>query len=310
MSARRWSRGREASRPAEARPETDPVIGDLLDDMRALRLHLTADLSAAAGAVEAGADAVAADFVAADRLLIEDFVRQARARLDPVAPEGGAAPATAAAATRDGAPLRRRLLPAAPALAAAAALAAVLYGVVPGHAGSGAAGATQPVAQSWQRFSTLARSDAPAAQVIAAANQLHASLESLIAAAGTDPAKARQALQVLELEQQLLLQDQPQGGALLLAQTRALVVRLTALLPGVATTAPTLLPPAAPTPPAARRRRGFAASPAPSAAPVPSASPSAQPASPAPAPTTSPAPAPSPSPTQIGPLGPSPALPT
>lgn len=291
--------------PASARPVGDPAIDDLLADVRDLRLSLAMDLSAAAGAVEDGAPDVATDFLAADRALLAEFLRRAREHLAVEPAEAAPAEAEQPAVVPAPAHRLRRLLPAAPALAAAAALVAILTGVVPTH-GAGASVSGTPVAESWQHFSHVAGSDASAAQVIAAAGELHESLETLIAAAGHDPAKARQALHMLELERQLVLRDLPAGSSVVLAQSQALVARLAAIAPDVVakTTRPKPAPPAIQAPvatpsPAPSAAPAATTTPKTTSAPSPSASPSPSPAK---SKTSTPSPSSSPaaSPTDIG----------
>jgi hypothetical protein len=311
MWARRRGGDRSSGQPCAARPEQDRTIGEILGRVRELRLHLAADLSAAAGALDEGAPSVAADFVEADRQVIDDFVRRARACLEPAATEPAAAPAAAEpAAAEPGHGFARQLVSTGRVLAAAAAclaLAAVLY---PVQTSSTDAVAGRPVAESWEHFSDIARSDASAAQVIAAADQLHESLADLIAEAGHDPAKMRQALHLLELERQLVLRDRPAGASVVLAQSQALLAQLAALLPtGVPGVASAAVPKPSATLLVVPTAKGSPA-PSPAAAPEPSASPSAPAPAPAPAPTSStPASSPSPSPSDINPIPTAPSVP-
>jgi hypothetical protein len=57
-----------SSQNAPRRPTTDAAVSDLVESIRALRLTLTADLAAAAAAIEAGEPAIAQDILTADRL--------------------------------------------------------------------------------------------------------------------------------------------------------------------------------------------------------------------------------------------------
>jgi hypothetical protein len=60
--------GRTTRRRARAEEDAAAAVCDLIDDIRTLRLTLTADLAAAAGAVEADEPAVVADILAASRV--------------------------------------------------------------------------------------------------------------------------------------------------------------------------------------------------------------------------------------------------
>jgi hypothetical protein len=58
---------RRTDNPVDGRPATPAEMTELVDNIRLLRLTLTADLAAAAAAVEAADPAVARDIIAADR---------------------------------------------------------------------------------------------------------------------------------------------------------------------------------------------------------------------------------------------------
>ena len=66
---------------ATSHPDVPENLAELLDDLRALRLTLVADLTAAAAAVDADSGRVAADIVDGDRRELAAFLRRSRTRL-------------------------------------------------------------------------------------------------------------------------------------------------------------------------------------------------------------------------------------
>lgn len=281
-------------RSAKPRPSADPVgpddVAGLISELQALRLTMGTDLSLAAGALDADAPEVAAEVIEADRAELAAFRLRAEARL--AALSALAAPAVPAPAGPP--PLyrrvaRSRLLPAAPVLAAAAVAVAISTGALPapGHGGDGFR--PQPAASSWQAFSRAA-SDRSSTAVLAAARQLHQSVESLIAEAPHNPTAGAQAMLLLQMERAILLQDQPPGTPQLLAQAQSLVERLTAALPHLPTTIDGVK----------QQTHRHASTPSPTATPAPYASPT-RPAEPSPSPA-----APSASPTPPSTIGPIP----
>jgi hypothetical protein len=200
----------------------------LLRDVSTLRLTLDSDLTVAAAAAEADRLDVAAEIVDFDRAELAAFAERAIERLREADAEVAAAPVRPQDATPT---LRHRMaLAAGPAMLAAAAVIAVV-GLSGGSQGT-PAGVTRPqLMASYSAFSALVKSDNNPGRLVAIGHQLNASVEQLIAGAAHDPAKARQALRILEAEQYLLTQHHPSGSETLLAQARALVRRLQQTIP-------------------------------------------------------------------------------
>jgi hypothetical protein len=186
------------------REPSDPDLEALLAEIDGLRLRLTADLGAAAGALDAGAPEVARDALAG----AQDDVAVFALRSDRALQDAGAAAVAGepAAVVR---PLRRRagqrLGVLAPALTAAAALVAVLVGVVPS---AGPTAAQRPpitsAAASYAELLRLHEAGASAPRLAAAVRRLRADVARLVALAADDPATAEQALRLLEQEAALL----------------------------------------------------------------------------------------------------------
>jgi hypothetical protein len=225
------------------RPEAPAELTELLTDVRELRLTLTSDLSAAAGALDAGAERLAAEILDADRSELARFTRQAMDQLAHLQ-HGDAAPAGPAAATRT---WRRRALIALPAVPLAGALAmsaAAAAGLlpVPGHSSSSAhvsVHASTPVTSTFKKFETVVNSDPNASQVITAATELHQQIADLIATAPQDPSHVREVAQLLQLEQALLLRKQPPGSSVVLAASRKLAATLLHIVPTISPTTTT-----------------------------------------------------------------------
>jgi hypothetical protein len=272
----------------------------LLRDVSTLRLTLDTDLTVAAAAAEADRVDVAAEIVDFDRHEIAAFSERATDRLrEPAAHE--AQPVAGSPRAR----IRHRVaLAAAPAMLAAAAFIAVVSINGSGTGNPANHAVVQPrLMASYSRLTELARSNKDPAALVAVGHELNDSLAQLIAAAAHDPAKARQALRILEAEQQVLTVHHPTGASVLLAQARVLFRELQAAAPEVV---------GVPEQPASRPSTAAAApAPQPSLAVV---APTPLLPTPAPAPTVSPTPSPaaqSPTPepstgTSTVPPGPSP----
>ena len=232
------SQGELTGLEAEPTPRSEQTAPtDLIGDVHALRLTLTTDLTIAAAALDADAPQIAADVVDHERIEVAAFERRALAHLSELEAARavvGIHPAPVIPAARGP---RWRGLPAASLAAAAAAIAGLVSLAAappPGTSGNGPTvnvAQTQPLHESYADYRKLATRRAAAHEVLAAADALHRSLAPLIARAAADPAAARQVLQVLHLEQQLLLEARPPGMAQLLDQARRLVARVSAVLP-------------------------------------------------------------------------------
>lgn len=294
-----------ASRPASAAgPE---ALDELLGEVRELRLTFVADLSTAAGAVEAGAPEVAADILDADRDELARFFRMADDRLRELERAAHRDPAPAGAdvvalPTRR-AHARRRIavaLPAIPLVGALTMAAAAAAGVLPVPGTSTASSprhGTSAIADeksALQQFASVVDSDPSAQQVIAAANKLHQQIVAMIATSNGDPAQASAIAQLLQEERALLLSKQPPGAQVVLAATRSLITQLDGHSKTI------VVPVASPQP-----------ADVPTTSPKPTASPSPSPsktAKPSPTPTHSSSPKPSPSPSSSDAPGPLPKV--
>lgn len=285
------SRFGRSRRGGASLPPGDPLEG-LLEEMHDLRMTLTADLTAAAGAADAGAAEVTRDIIDADRAELARFARVANVRLERLA-RGESEPVVARPAWR------RRIavaLPVVPVVGAMALSAAAATGILPIP---GATHAAKPAVvradnsspeSSFQQLVSVLNSDPNASQVIAAASKLHNQLRALMNSSSNNPKQAAEIADLLRMEQSLLLSKQPPGVTVVLDATRKLAARLVDVAPelkNAPSAVPTLVPTAAPH--ATHHHH------------VPSASPSAQPAAPqptapAPQPTSSPQPDQSPSP--------------
>jgi hypothetical protein len=284
-------RGR-SRRPAAS--DNPAALEGLLDDVRALRLTLTADLHAAAAAAEEGAAQIASDILEADRDELARFRRVAEMRMS-----GASQPEPVAA----GSPSRWRrravvALPAVPLIGAMAVSAAAVTGALPmpgQTAGSKAATqapaaqqAASPVTSSFEELVSVVGSHrASAHDVIAAARRLHRQIAELIATTSHDPARAEQVAELLRMEQSLLLQAQPPGASVVLDATRRLAEQLVSNAPRLPDPAPTDTKLPRPLPTSSHKGGGKPAAspaprkttspkpsqPAPSASPDPSSSP-------------------------------------
>ncbi|MDQ1746171.1 MAG: hypothetical protein QOD07_434 [Frankiaceae bacterium] len=304
---RRWIR-REAAPRRAVEPGTRgaEALDALLGEVRELRMTFVADLSTAAGAVEAGAPDVAADILDADRDELARFFRVADERLREL--ERAAhreVPANVVPMpTRSPSRTRRRVavaLPAVP-LVGALTMAAAAAGVLPvpgtststgtSHHGTSAIAAES---NALRQFESVVNSDPSAQQVIAAADKLHRQIVALMATSKGDPAQANAIAQLLQAEQDLLLRAQPPGAQTVLAATNSLITQLKG---HVKTVTPVIAPP---------KPADVAPKPASSSSPKPSPSPSKT-AKPSPTPTHSSSPSPSSSPSSSSNPGPLPKV--
>jgi len=275
------SRFRGRSRQPAANGVPSP-LEDILQDVRDLRLTLTADLHAAAAATEDGATQVASDIVEADREEIARFRRVAESRLlgiqrlavvEPEAPKW-----------------RRRAivaLPAVPLVGAMALSAAAVSGALPlpgEHAAKPPAvqsAPTSPVTSSFQQLEQVVDSQQSSARdVIAAARVLHRQLAALIASSSNNPSQAAALAELLRAEQALLMTAQPPGASVVLDATRRLAKQLVdtaTKLPAPDPTSTRLPKPLATSSPKPKTSSSPSPSPKKSTTPKPSTSPSATP---------------------------------
>lgn len=206
-----------ASEAAPGRGPRVPELSALLGEIDALRLALSADLGAAASAVEVEAYDVARDVVAGGQDDLAAFSVRARHHLaaEPEADAGDSEAGADPVSSRIRAGRGRRLALLAPALTAAAALVGLLAGVVPapGPGATGRAPMTNAAAASYAELWRLHERGAPAPRLAEAARELHTEVARLVALAAEDPATAERALQLLELELRLL-DDAKHDGAL------------------------------------------------------------------------------------------------
>ena len=272
----------------------EPRISELdalLRDVDDLRSTMRRDLTLAATAAKAGEADLAGWLLLGDDGRIRTFEERALAHLHELeagelSDEAAPVPAPVPAQRR-----RHRLLPAAPMVAACAALFGFLTGSVPGVSSSVESPATSNVAlDSYARLTTLATNGGSDDSITAAAEQFHADLAPLVAAAGTDPIAAQKALALLRSERAVFAGgvDSPALRAVL-RQADLLVARLQASLPRKPLR-PTVVVPAP------QQQSKPKASTAPKSSPAPKPTPAATPAaSPQPSPTSSSKPSPAPS---------------
>ena len=279
-------------------PPLREVIGDLpepriseldalLRDVDELRSTMRRDLSLAATAAQAGETDLAGWLLLGDDGRIRTFEERALAHLHELEAGEALDEAPAVPVQRR----RRRLLPAAPMVAACAALFGFLTGSVPGVSGSVESPSTSNVAlDSYARLTTLAANGGSDDSITAAAEQFHADLAPLVAAASTDPIAAEKALALLRSERAVFASgvDSPALRAVL-RQADILVARLQASLPRKPLRHTVVLP-------APQQQSQPTSSPAPKASATPKPSPTASPApSPKATPTASAKPSPAPS---------------
>jgi hypothetical protein len=219
-------------------PGVDPdEIKELLEKVQQLRMTLTADLSAAAGALDADEPEVARDIIAADRVELH------RIAAPPVPAQRSAAP-------------RRRILIALPAIPLVGALAitgaAALTSGSSHHPTAGRSVVTAintPAAIQQTAATTLHQLERVVAhhhgqrQVVTVAAQLHHQLTALITTAPHDATQLGEVQRLLSVEQQLLESHRGEGTAIALAASRHLNKLLAAA--GLPTVLPSSLPPVA-----------------------------------------------------------------
>jgi len=270
----RWpwrARARRSATPIDAVPIDSEAFAALLDDVHELRLTLTADLAAAASAVEAGEPAVARDILAGDRHELVRLTDRSRPR-----------PTPQPAPRREPARPRRALL-ALPAIPLMGALAMTGAAALDGGSHSGnvqsdshhsAAPTTQESPSEIRRTaaSTLHQLEQVVAQhprgtaVVAVAASLHRQLTAILSSSANDPQRLTEVRQLLAAEQRVLETHGGHAVAVALAASR----RIAKLLDMQN------VPPIIPSP---------SSSPAPAESTKPTKS--ATPSSPAPKPTTS-----------------------
>jgi hypothetical protein len=212
-------------------------IDELLSGVAQLRMTLAADLSAAAGALDAGEPAVARDIVDADRVELRRLrgehppahhaPRQSRRVLLalPAIPLVGALAITAAAAL---VPHDQR--PAAPRVTQAESAAS--------H--KAAPRSRQTAASTLRSLERLVTADSQPGQIVAVATQLHHQLSEIVESSRDDPTSISEVRRLLSIEQLILESHRGNGVATALAASRHLARVLTrAVSPAVVTT-PTL----------------------------------------------------------------------
>jgi hypothetical protein len=270
----------------------------LLREVDGLRSTLRRDLTLAATAVEAGDNELAGWLLLGDSGEVRSFEDRALAHLsamDNTPVDEPAADVAAVPAPRRAA----RMMPAAPLVAAAAAIVGFLTGVVPGTGGSPVTSprTANAALDSYAHLTQLASHGASPSRLSAAAEQFHADLAPLVAAAGTNPAAAEKAIALLQSERAVIAgeADSPALQAVL-AQADLLVQRLRATLPRhVVRPVVPIVPPQQAEPRHQSPGNRSTASTKPSASPAPKSSPK-----PSPSPSPSSAPKPSPSPSSSG----------
>jgi hypothetical protein len=301
----RWTRRADAVRPASTRGTE--ALDELLGEVRGLRLTFVADLSTAAGAVEAGAPDIAADILDGDRAELARFFRAADERLRELEQAAHRDPATAGAdvvafPTRSRSHARRRIavaLPAIPLVGALTMAAAAAVGVlpVPGTSNGTAHHSTPAITvenSALRQFASVVNSDPSAQQVIAAADKLHQQIVALMQTSNGDPTQANAIAQLLQAEQALLLSKEPPGAQAVLAASGSLMKQLT-------NRTKTVITPAIASPPPADVAAQSDTTTSSKSSPSPSPTKSAKP-SPTPTHSSSPSPSPSSSSSAPGPL--------
>lgn len=226
-------------------PAVDPVMQALLDDVRTTRIHLAADLSAAAGALDDGHAEVARDIVAGDIEDVAAFRALATARL-------AAEPAPVVVPRPRTRSRRTRVLLALPAVPLVGALAMTTAAAIGGgthpathHASrpAAAAAAAPKVRQTpattatstLQRLEHVVRHHAASTQVIAVADDLHNQLTQMLTTSTTNPSRLGVVKRLLTVEQNLLKVHSGPGVTLALEASRHLVQLLDNLTAPLAT---------------------------------------------------------------------------
>lgn len=282
----------------------EPRIADLdalLREVDNLRATLRQDLTLAATAVEAGAGDLAGWLLLREDDQVHAFEERALAHLGALAAADGPTEAPA----QIPAPRRfSRMMPAAPLVAAAAALVGFLVGGVPGTGDLITSPETSNAAQSYAELTELAANGASPNRISAAAQEFHAALAPLVAAAASNPAAAEKAIALLQSERAVIAgeADSPALRAVL-AQADLLVRKLRATLPHTTRLVVPVAPQSGPTSKSSSQPKS---SPAPKASPSPSPKPSASPKA---SPSTSPSPSSSPRSSASPSNGPIPGVP-
>jgi hypothetical protein len=254
---------RQPRRPAQPRrPERsadDAEIVDLINNVRSARISLSADLSAAAGALEAGQLEVARDILAADQRDLAGFATDTKQSLADHSPTDRTVPEPRR--PRRGRTRLLLALPAIPLVGGVAITAAAALGSA-GHANHHRAATTAqhpsslapvttthaitpltaPTADSTlQRLEHVVRHHPKAAQVLAVANDLHQQLTQMIASSKNNPQQLGVVRQLLNLEQQVLEGNNAPGSTVALAASRQ-IAQLLSQLPTANSLAPTTTP--------------------------------------------------------------------
>lgn len=243
----RW-RGRPRRDAAPAANSQD--IANLLENVHKLRLTLTADLAAAASAIDADEPAVARDIVAADRHEVRDLSDRLR-----FLPEPPPAP------RREPARSRRALLalPAVPLIGALAMSgAAALNGVgghsdgdvrAGGHHAAAPSAATSPgeirqtAATTLHQLERVVSNHPRGAVVVAVANDLHRQLAAILATAPNNAKRLSEVQHLLAVEQRLLETHHGHATAVALAASRRVANLLKQLPTELPSPPPTSKPP-------------------------------------------------------------------
>lgn len=220
-------------RRREAQPQ-QPELAAFQADLANLRLTLQSDLAAAAAAVDAQQTQIAREILAADRGELAEFstrrLRELRATTPPPLPRRRPALVMAAAATS--------------AIALLAGGAALGFTARSGTGGF--SGATRPATTNLNaslasfRNTVLDDRTDPTA-VINAATALRASLLPLLSIAPGNPAAAREAVAVLQAEEQILSAVRPAGLQQVMQEVAALLAQLSAAA-GLPAQSPSAIP--------------------------------------------------------------------
>jgi hypothetical protein len=195
----------------------DPSMSELLDNIRALRLTLTADLAAVAGALDEDEPGIARDIVAADCHEVQ--------RLS----SGGSQPHRALPAS----PRRRRALLALPAipligvLAMTGAAALSHHDATHSHPHSHRTAASRTATTTLHQLERVVSSHPQESQVITVADYLHHQLTAMIATSIGSPERLGDVQQMLSVEQRLLEGQRGPGETIALAASRKLTLMLT-----------------------------------------------------------------------------------
>lgn len=232
-----WPR-RAAPSAAGERPVDHAELSELIETVRQLRLTLSADLSAAAGALDAGEPDVARDIIAAD----QQEVRQLSAPAVPIQHAPSAR--------------RRRALVALPAIPLVGALAITGAAALTSGSHRHQPSATSrsvvsaigtPAAIQQTAASTLHQLERVVTrhpdQVVAVAAHLHHQLSALIATSPNNVRRLGAVRRLLLVEQRLLESHRGEATAIALAASRHVNDLLASA--GVPTLVPTTVPPVA-----------------------------------------------------------------